>query len=120
MELRLSCSCSALSHVDQDNNKLHQRAIDINNSRNNYHHQRQLGGSPQHLPPHLNLPTQTCHQTNHCILACELQVELIGANILANASREQMSYTIDCLGVHTPQVSTFKRACCRQLVQCKH
>ncbi|GBF91706.1 mitochondrial-processing peptidase subunit alpha [Raphidocelis subcapitata] len=31
------------------------------------------------------------------------EVELIGANILANASREQMSYTIDCLGVHMPQ-----------------
>lgn len=29
-------------------------------------------------------------------------MELIGANILANASREQMSYTIDCLGSHTP------------------
>jgi len=26
-----------------------------------------------------------------------VQVELLGANIAANGSREQMSYTIDCL-----------------------
>jgi processing peptidase subunit alpha len=32
-----------------------------------------------------------------------MQVELLGANIMANASREQMSYTVDCLGTHTPQ-----------------
>jgi hypothetical protein len=29
--------------------------------------------------------------------AAGLQVELLGANIAANGSREQMSYTIDCL-----------------------
>jgi processing peptidase subunit alpha len=30
-------------------------------------------------------------------------VELLGANIIANASREQMSYNIDCLRVSLPQ-----------------
>jgi hypothetical protein len=31
-----------------------------------------------------------------------LQVEQMGANIAANGSREQMSYTIDCLRSHAP------------------
>jgi processing peptidase subunit alpha len=31
-----------------------------------------------------------------------LQVEQMGANIAANGSREQMSYTIDCLRSHMP------------------
>ena len=30
------------------------------------------------------------------------EVELIGANVLAQASREQMSYTVDFLGTHAP------------------
>lgn len=41
-----------------------------------------------------------------------MQVEVLGANIAANGSREQMSYTIDCLRwyltVHTPTQSHHK------------
>ena len=31
------------------------------------------------------------------------EAEVIGANLLANASREQMGYTIDCLKTHLPE-----------------
>jgi hypothetical protein len=36
------------------------------------------------------------------LLLLLLQVEVLGANIAANGSREQMSYTIDCLRSHVP------------------
>jgi len=35
-----------------------------------------------------------------CLLGC--QVELLGANIAGNGSREQMSYNIDCLRSQAP------------------
>jgi hypothetical protein len=47
--------------------------------------------------------------------ACDVQVELLGANIAANGSREQMSYTIDCLrrwghGVESPRLRAWLHA----------
>jgi hypothetical protein len=60
---------------------------------------RQQSANAITAPPHRGTnPTPSHPNPTHT-----RQVELIGANILANASREQMSYTIDCLGVHTPQ-----------------
>jgi len=40
---------------------------------------------------------------NRDTLQIMTEVEEIGANIVANASREQMTYTIDCLKTFTPQ-----------------
>lgn len=42
--------------------------------------------------------------TNRSHLRFTREVEAIGANLMASASREQMSYTADCLKTHLPEV----------------